>query len=126
MNKDTKVHLDEQIFISLFYQPDDIMVQKDKRKSETKDSYKPAKGNEVSKGHEIVLKTVGDRIEEIRKQKNISVTDLCSKVKMSRTTYYRMINGMVYYNTEKLFKILDFLNTDFYITINNKTDLENL
>jgi len=103
------------------------MAKKDKRISKDKNSYKPAEGNKVSGGHAVLLKSVGVRIEEIRKQKGISVTDLCKKVdKMSRTTYYRMINGMIYFNTEKFFKILDFLGVDVSITFNDKTDIKNL
>ena len=72
------------------------------------------------------MKSVGARIEEIRKQKDISVSDLCTKVKMSRTTYYRMINGMIYFNTEKFFRVLDILGVDVSITFNDKTDIKNL
>jgi ribosome-binding protein aMBF1 (putative translation factor) len=98
------------------------MVKKDKRVSKDKTSYKPATGNKVSKGHAVLLKSVGARIEEIRKQKDISVSDLCTKVKMSRTTYYRMINGMIYFNTEKFFKVLDILETDVSFNFESNTE----
>ena len=109
-----------------FIKHHDSMAKKDKRISKDKNSYKPAEGNKVSKGHAVLLKSVGVRIEEIRIQKDISVSDLCTKVKMSRTTYYRMINGMIYFNTEKFFRVLDILGVDVSITFNDKTDIKNL
>jgi DNA-binding XRE family transcriptional regulator len=101
------------------------MVKKDKRVSETKDSYKPTKKeNEVAQGHKLLLRTIGVKIEEIRKEKEISVSELCTKVKVSRTTYYRIINGMVYFNTEKFLKILDILDADVSIKLIPKSEKE--
>ena len=74
----------------------------------SKNSYKS--NVEVEEGHQIFLKDIGEKIEKIRKEKDIPVTKLCDEVKMSRTTYYRMINGLIYFNTQKLLKILDVLN----------------
>jgi len=98
------------------------MANRDKRISKEKSSYRPANANKISKSHEEILKSIGDKIEGIRKQKDISVTDLCSTVNMSRTTYYRMINGMIYFNTEKFFKVLDVLDIDVSITFSDKNN----
>ena len=83
-------------------------------------SYKPI--TKVEDGHEDLLKSIGDRLEQIRDEKHISVTVLCDEVKMSRTTYYRMINGKVYFNTYRFLKILDVLEIsaiDFFKDIEN-------
>jgi len=83
-------------------------------------SYEPV--NAVESGHEDLLKSIGARLEQIRVEKQISVTVLCDEVKMSRTTYYRMINGKVYFNTYRFLKILDVLEIsaiDFFKDIEN-------
>lgn len=98
------------------------MAKQDKRVRREKKSYKPAKENEIQKSHQKVLKSVGKRIEAIREEKNISVSEMCKKVGISRTTYYRIINGMVYFNTEKLFKIADYLNADVSIELITKSN----
>jgi transcriptional regulator with XRE-family HTH domain len=74
-------------------------------------------GKAVEAGHEDLLKRIGAKLEQIRGEKQIPITVLCDDVKMSRTTYYRMINGRVYFNTYMLLKILDVLEipaTDFF------------
>jgi transcriptional regulator with XRE-family HTH domain len=86
----------------------------------SRDSYKPVK--QVQKDHEILLKGIGDRIEEIRIQKGMSVTTLCNKVSMSRTTYYRIRDGLIYFNTEKFFKICDELGAEITFDIRVKSD----
>jgi transcriptional regulator with XRE-family HTH domain len=86
----------------------------------SKSSYEPV--NAVESGHEDLLRSIGERLEQIRVEKQISVTVLCAEVKMSRTTYYRMINGKVYFNTYKFLKILDVLEIpaiDFFKDIGN-------
>jgi transcriptional regulator with XRE-family HTH domain len=82
------------------------------------DSYKPVK--QVQKDHEALLKSIGESIEDIRKQKGISVTELCNRVGMSRTTYYRMRDGIIYFNTEKLFLTLDVLETDISVSFRER------
>ena len=73
----------------------------------SKSSYESGKA--VEDGHEDLLKSIGTRLEKIRVEKQISITLLCDEVDMSRTTYYRMINGKVYFNTYKFLKMLDVL-----------------
>ncbi len=71
----------------------------------------------VEDGHVELMKSIGKRLEEIRKARNISVINLCDDVKMSRTTYYRMSEGVIYFNTHKFFRILEKLEisaSDFF------------
>lgn len=84
----------------------------------SRDSYKPV--ITVEKGHEELLKSIGERLEKIRIQNGISVTLLCKEVRMSRTTYYRMINGLIYFNTQKFLKILDILEITASINFKKK------
>ncbi len=80
-------------------------------------------GKAVESGHEDLLKSIGAKLEQIRVEKQIPITVLSDDVKMSRTTYYRMINGRVYFNTYMLLTILDVLEIP---AINFFKDIENL
>ena len=52
-------------------------------------------------------------IEEIRKQKEISVTELCEKAGISRRTYYRWLNKERNPKFSTIRKVCEVLNIDF-------------
>jgi len=89
-------------------------------KTEIKDGY--SSKTEVKPEHKELLASLGSRIEEIRKEKNISVKHLCEEVGISRTTYYRITKGVVYFNTENIFKLCDELGIEITIDIKVKSD----
>lgn len=94
----------------------------DKSEKNSKDSYKPV--TEVKENHKELLKQIGNALEKIREEKNISVRILCDKVGISRTTYYRIKEGIIYFNIQKLLDLLDELdaNITFEFKENNTTE----
>jgi len=85
----------------------------------SKDSYKPV--IKVKEGHLELLKSIGAELEKIREEKNISVKVLCKRVGMSRTTYYRITMGLIYFNIQKLLILLDELDTNATINFSKTT-----
>ena len=86
----------------------------------SKASYEPV--TKIDEGHRELLKSIGTKLEEIRVEKKISVTTLCKNVGMSRTTYYRMVEGMIYFNIQKFLNLLDELETKSTINFKEKTN----
>lgn len=89
---------------------------------DSKNSYKPV--TKVEKGHKELLKQIGDELDKIREEKNISVRILCEKANISRTTYYRIKDGLIYFNIKKLLDLLDKLDANVTIKFkdNNTTE----
>lgn len=94
----------------------------DKSGKNSKDSYKPV--TKVKEGHKELLKQIGNELEKIREGKNISVRILCDKVGISRTTYYRIKEGIIYFNIQKLLDLMDELDANVTIKFkdNNTTE----
>ncbi|WP_320112053.1 helix-turn-helix transcriptional regulator [Draconibacterium orientale] len=93
-----------------------------KSTKDSKGSYEPV--TKVKDTHHELLKRIGIELEERRKEKNISVTTLCDKVGISRTTYYRITKGMIYFNIQKMLDLLDELGANVTINFrdNNTTE----
>ena len=89
-------------------------------KAESTDGY--SSKTKVKAEHSELLINLGSRIEEIRKEKDIGVKQLCDEVGISRTTYYRITKGVVYFNTENIFKICDQLGVEITFGIQVKSD----
>ncbi len=54
-----------------------------------------------------------DYIEQIRKEKGKSVTELCEKIGVQRTTYYKWINKERKPKMDKIVNMCKVLNIDF-------------
>ena len=54
-----------------------------------------------------------DYIEEVRKEKGISVTKLCSEIGTQRTTYYKWLSGERKPKMDKIINMCKVLNIDF-------------
>lgn len=54
-----------------------------------------------------------DYIEQIRKEKGISVTELCEKIGVQRTTYYKWISKKRKPKMDKIVNMCKVLNIDF-------------
>ena len=54
-----------------------------------------------------------DYIEQIRKEKGISVTELCEKIGVQRTTYYKWISKDRKPKMDKIVNMCKVLNIDF-------------
>lgn len=54
-----------------------------------------------------------DYIEQIRKEKGMSVTELCKKIGVQRTTYYKWISKDRKPKMDKIVNMCKVLNIDF-------------
>lgn len=54
-----------------------------------------------------------DYIEQIRKEKGMSVTELCEKIGVQRTTYYKWISKDRKPKMDKIVNMCKVLNIDF-------------
>ena len=54
-----------------------------------------------------------DYIEQVRKEKGISVTELCEKIGVQRTTYYKWLSGERKPKMDKIVNMCKILNIDF-------------
>lgn len=54
-----------------------------------------------------------DYIEEVRKEKGISVTELCNRIGVQRTTYYKWLSGERKAKMDKIVNMCKVLNIDF-------------
>lgn len=54
-----------------------------------------------------------DYIEQVRKEKNISVTELCNIIGVQRTTYYKWLNKERKPKIDKILGMCKVLNIDF-------------
>lgn len=62
------------------------------------------------------------KLEEMRKRKNLTINELCLKIGISRSAYYRKTNGISEFTQseiEKLVKVLD-LKSPMGIFFNQK------
>ena len=54
-----------------------------------------------------------DYIEQVRKEKGMSVTELCEKIGVQRTTYYKWISKERKQKMDKIVNMCKVLNIDF-------------
>ena len=54
-----------------------------------------------------------DYIEQIRREKGVSVPELCEKIGVQRTTYYKWINKERKQKIDKIVNMCKVLNIDF-------------
>lgn len=67
---------------------------------------------------------IGESLEDLRKNKQISKSELCRQVDISRFGYDLIINGSVYWNLQTVLKILAYFNIDalqFFISLKDNT-----
>lgn len=67
---------------------------------------------EIKPEHKEFLSIVGNRLEELREKKGVSITELCKKVEISRFGYYQIIEPDVYWNSQTILKILKYYKVD--------------
>ena len=68
--------------------------------------YQPPKP--VLPSHKAFLIKVGDRLQLLRNERNISISSQAKALNVSRNSYSLMEKGEIYFSTSNLFKILDF------------------
>lgn len=86
------------------------------RALESEEQSKPSKKyippKMVKPEHQAFLTKVGTRLEAMRKETEMSTTELCKKSGISRYTYYLIIRGHVYWNALSILNIMAALNRD--------------
>jgi predicted transcriptional regulator len=66
----------------------------------------------VKSEHGEFLAKVGTKLQEIRKEKKISISFLSRDLGISRNAYSQMERGTVYFSLSNLMKILDYFGKD--------------
>lgn len=89
------------------------MKQKRGRKTKRKQSdiqYKPPKP--VTPEDKTFMLAVAGRLIELQKKEGILTAELCRKVEISRYTYLLITTGQVYWNSEKVLKLIKYYGID--------------
>lgn len=84
--------------------------------------YQPPK--RIKRKHQVFLKRIGKRIEELRNGEGISIAELCRQSSISRFSYYLIIGGQVYWNSQTVLDILSALKTnevEFFSSLEKRT-----
>ena len=68
--------------------------------------YQPPKP--VSPSHIEFLGKIGDKLETLREERNLTISFLETELGISRNSYSLMERGLIYFTTSTLFKILDY------------------
>lgn len=72
-----------------------------------KKGYQPPK--EILPIHQEFMAKVGNKLKELRMNKQVSISELCRQVGGSRNAYTAMEKGRGYFSTLKFLQTLDFL-----------------
>lgn len=72
--------------------------------------YQPPKA--VLPEDKAFMLAVAGRLLELQKQEGILTAELCRKVKISRYTYLLITTGQVYWNSEKVLKLIKYYGLD--------------
>ncbi|HQG78226.1 MAG TPA: hypothetical protein PLS58_12095 [Bacteroidales bacterium] len=78
--------------------------------NQTEKQYKPPK-TVTPEDKEFMLAVAG-KLLELQKQEGILTAELCRKVGISRYTYLLITTGQVYWNSEKVLKLIKFYGMD--------------
>ena len=72
--------------------------------------YQPPKS--VTPEDQTFMLAIAGRLLELQKQDGISTAELCRRVGISRYTYLLITTGQVYWNSEKLLKLIKYHGLD--------------
>jgi DNA-binding XRE family transcriptional regulator len=72
--------------------------------------YQPPKA--VSRKHQKFLTSIGLGLQNLRKEKNLSISRLSDTLEISRNQYAQMESGKVYCNILSVLQVLDFHHVD--------------
>lgn len=89
------------------------MKQKRGKKTKPKHSekqYQPPKP--VIPEDQTFMLAIGHRLLELQKKEGILTAELCRRVGISRYTYLLITTGQVYWNSEKVLKLIKYFGLD--------------
>jgi DNA-binding XRE family transcriptional regulator len=75
------------------------------------------KPKEIAPQHQVFIKKVGEKLKTIRTEKNLTVSEAAEHYGVSRSLYYQLENGTVYFTISTLLRVLDKLeisSIDFF------------
>lgn len=71
------------------------------------DNKKWQKPKEIAPQHQVFILKVGEKLKTIRTEKNLSLSEAANQYGMSRSLYYQLENGTVYFTISTLLRVLD-------------------
>jgi DNA-binding XRE family transcriptional regulator len=83
---------------------------KPNRQNPVKKKYQPPK--KVKPKHQMIMSSIGEKLQLLRKSKNLSVSGLAKEIGISRNAYGQIENGKVYCNFLSILQVLDFHHVD--------------
>jgi DNA-binding XRE family transcriptional regulator len=92
-------------------------VTKPDQQSQPKKLYQPPRA--VKSEHKEFMMKVGLKLQELRKDKNISISFLARELGISRNAYSQLEKGHVYSNFWNLMCVLDYFNCSAEIFFKN-------
>ncbi len=91
------------------------MSDQSKQSEEVKKLYQPPK--EIKAEHQEFINRIGEKLKQIRENKEMSAARLAKDSKLSRNLYHQMEHGRVYFTISSLLRVLDALDVsavDFF------------
>ena len=76
------------------------------QQNEEKKKFQPPK--KVIPEHQMLMSSIGEKLQLFRKSKNLSVSALAKEIGISRNAYSQIENGKVYCNFLSVLQVLDF------------------
>jgi len=86
--------------------PDLNSVNSNNQSDRTNKKYQPPK--QVASEHKELMMKIGGRLEELRKVKKISTSQLAKDMRISRNAYHNLEAGKSYFNFLQLLLVLDY------------------
>lgn len=65
------------------------------------------KPKEIAPLHKVFITKVGEKLKSIRTEKNLSVSEAAKQYGLSRSLYYQLENGTVYFTISTLLRVLE-------------------
>lgn len=72
--------------------------------------YQPPKA--IAPEDKAFMLTIGQRLLDLQRQAGISTVELCRRLSISRYTYLLISTGQVYWNSEKVLKLIKYYGMD--------------
>lgn len=70
------------------------------------------KPKDVESNHQGTLVDIGQKLEKLRTNKNLSASGLAKELNISRNAYRQMERGEIYFSTYNFLKVLDYHSLD--------------
>ena len=64
--------------------------------------------SQIDTNHQDILRTIGNRVKELRTKRKIKINEICEATKIHRNSYSQLEHGKTYFKISALLRILDY------------------